>query len=180
MFELNGIGTLVTILLRNCPSDPETISVVMSDVVSISQAIDEERDWAARLMADTEPWVTLGRSIETTRALFRQPDIQLYIAHRRDARCGFLLVRPRGVASSPYVASLAVAADERGRGIGSQLLRFAEDLFREESKHLFICVSSFNTRAKALYERLGYAVVGEFKDYVIDGASEILLHKRLR
>jgi hypothetical protein len=30
-----------------------------------------------------------------------------------------------------------------------------------------------------LYERRGYSMVGELKDYIIAGASEILLHKRL-
>lgn len=170
----------MTILLPNYPRNPETISVNMSDPVTIAQAVDSEREWAAALMANSEPWITFGRDIEATRTFFRAPDAQLYIAHRRDEPCGFLLIRPRGVVSSPYVASLAVAAGERGNGIGSQLMRFAEDRYRSESKHLFICVSSFNTRAKSLYERLGYVVVGELKDYIIDGFSEYLLHKRLR
>jgi RimJ/RimL family protein N-acetyltransferase len=40
-------------------------------------------------------------------------------------------------------------------------------------------VSSFNARAKALYERLGYEVVGELRDYVIRGQSEWLLRKSI-
>jgi hypothetical protein len=40
-------------------------------------------------------------------------------------------------------------------------------------------VSSFNDRARVLYERHGYAPVGELKDFIVDGASEIILHKRL-
>lgn len=43
----------------------------------------------------------------------------------------------------------------------------------------FLCVSSFNPRARALYERLGYELIGELKDFVIDGASELLMRKRL-
>ena len=42
---------------------------------------------------------------------------------------------------------------------------------------MFLCVSSFNTRARALYERLGYQVVGELRDYVVRGHSEWLLRK---
>jgi len=34
--------------------------------------------------------------------------------------------------------------------------------------------------ARAFYERLGFRAVGEFQDYIIEGASEILMHKRLR
>jgi ribosomal protein S18 acetylase RimI-like enzyme len=41
-------------------------------------------------------------------------------------------------------------------------------------------VSSFNVRARRLYERRGYEAVAELEDYVIDGASEILMHKWLR
>ena len=35
------------------------------------------------------------------------------------------------------------------------------------------------TRALALYRRLGYTQVGELPDYFIAGASELLLHKRI-
>jgi len=41
-------------------------------------------------------------------------------------------------------------------------------------------VSSFNTRAQAFYARHGYRQVGQFDDYVIEGASELLLYKRAR
>ncbi len=44
---------------------------------------------------------------------------------------------------------------------------------------MFLCVSSFNGRARALYERHGYRTVGELADYVVDGLSEILMVKRL-
>ena len=94
-------------------------------------------------------------------------------------RYGVIVVQRRGVAGSPYVASLAVAADVRGRGVGSCLLAFAEDHVREAA-HLFLCVSSFNARARGFYERHGYEVAAEFKEYVIAGASELLMHKRLR
>jgi ribosomal protein S18 acetylase RimI-like enzyme len=42
-----------------------------------------------------------------------------------------------------------------------------------------MCVSSFNERAQELYERLGYKAVGELKDYIISGHSEILFRKRI-
>jgi RimJ/RimL family protein N-acetyltransferase len=40
-------------------------------------------------------------------------------------------------------------------------------------------VSSFNERARRLYERHGYAAAGELKDYIVEGVSETLMHKRL-
>jgi ribosomal protein S18 acetylase RimI-like enzyme len=40
-----------------------------------------------------------------------------------------------------------------------------------------MCVSSFNGDALRLYLRLGYEVIGELKDYLVRGHSEILLRK---
>ena len=42
---------------------------------------------------------------------------------------------------------------------------------------MFLCVSSFNPRARALYERLGYELVRELTDYIVAGHSELLLRK---
>jgi ribosomal protein S18 acetylase RimI-like enzyme len=57
---------------------------------------------------------------------------------------------------------------------------WTEQYFRPSARHLFLCVSSFNPRARALYERVGFRAVGELPDYFIEGASEILMCKRLR
>ena len=84
------------------------------------------------------------------------------------------------MAGAPYIVSLAVREDLRGTGVGSRMLEFAEDFFRGESRHIFMCVSSFNGRARQLYERLGFETVGEFKNYIVEGESEFLLWKRLR
>jgi RimJ/RimL family protein N-acetyltransferase len=40
-------------------------------------------------------------------------------------------------------------------------------------------VSSFNTGAKRLYERLGFSETGILKDYVIRGSDEYLMRKSI-
>ncbi|HEX4802900.1 MAG TPA: GNAT family N-acetyltransferase, partial [Myxococcaceae bacterium] len=65
----------------------------------------------------------------------------------------------------------------RGQGIGSRLIEFAEARILAETANVFMCVSSFNNEAKRLYLRLGYEIVGELRDYIIAGHSEILLRK---
>ena len=149
------------------------------DIV-IDEANDDDREWCAQLMASSEPWIALGRTIDQTRPLFHRSDSELFIARQHGAPVGFLLLRDRGIVYSPYIASLAVAPGSRGLGVGSRLLDFIEERSRPAFRHIFLCVSSFNTRARALYERHGYVVVGELKDYVIDGASEYLMSKRLQ
>ena len=147
--------------------------------VTILPAKEGERAWAAYLMASSDPWITLGRGLESCRISCGQPDRRLFVAHAGTDPCGFILLQERGLAGSPYIASLAVAPGSRGQGIGSRLLQFAEDLFKGDHRHIFLLVSSFNGRARALYERCGYRQAGELKDYIINGASEILMHKRL-
>jgi ribosomal protein S18 acetylase RimI-like enzyme len=148
--------------------------------IAISQATDGEREWAARTMAGSDPWVRLGRGLETCRAVCTRPGYEMWVARSAGEPLGFALVHARGVAGSPYLASIAVAEAARGRGVGARLLAFVEDRFRPEARHFFLCVSSFNAGARRLYERLGYEAVGLLKDYVIDGADEVLMHKWLR
>ena len=140
--------------------------------------IDDDREWAARLMAGSDPWISLGRGLEQCQAACRRPEFVLVVALEGDERCGFALVNPRGVAGSPYLASIAVAERWRSRGVGAALLDYCE-LRAAPSRHFFLCVSSFNVRARAFYERHGYRQVGEFPDYIVDGASEWLMHKRI-
>jgi len=146
--------------------------------VLVAPARDEDYEWCARVMASSEPWITLGRGLEECRARCRHPDYLLLVACHGGRPAGFCLVHPRGLAGSPYIASIAVDAAQRGQGIGTILLAHAEQRF-PATRYIFLCVSSFNVRARRLYERLGYAAMGELQDYVIDGAAEILMGKRL-
>lgn len=129
-------------------------------------------------MASTEPWITLGRDLAGCREALSRPGTELFVARERNTAVGFILLAPYGMAAEPYIASIAVAAEARGRGVGSQLLRFAEQHYAGR-KHIFLLVSSFNDRAQELYRRHGYEFVGELKDYVVAGHSEFIFHKRL-
>ena len=147
--------------------------------IGIGEATAGERLWCAELMAGSEPWITLGRGPDVCRAACVDPAYLVLVARRAGAPCGFIRLHPRGVAGSPYIASVAVAERERSLGVGAVLLEAAEARFAGTARYLFLCVSSFNTRARAFYQRQGYRVMGELPDYVIDGADEILMGKRL-
>ena len=123
--------------------------------------------------------MTLGRGLDRCLAACCDPEYLVFVARRDDARQGVIILQSRGVAGSPYVVSLACAPDARGTGVGGRLLTFAETLMCREATYLFLCVSSFNERARRFYERHGYEIVGELQDYVIAGASELLMCKRL-
>jgi [ribosomal protein S18]-alanine N-acetyltransferase len=154
--------------------------VTDSSSIVVSAASADDREWAASLMASSDPWITLGRGIDACRAACQRPECVLFVARCGDERCGFALVNPRGVAGAPYLASIAVAPAWRSHGVGALLLDHCERDAARSSRHFFLCVSSFNARAQAFYNRQGYRQVGEFEDYVVDGASEHLMYKRVR
>ncbi len=147
--------------------------------LTIVDATREERLWAGRLMASSEPWITLKRGPEACEAAALDPDYVTLIARGTDGTpLGFARFHPRGVAGSPYLASIAVAPEARGTGVGTTLLAAGEARF-PKARFMFLCVSDFNPRARALYEREGYALVGALPDYIVDGRAELLMVKRL-
>ena len=150
----------------------------MKPTVRIAAAAPDDSEWCARLMASTEPWITLGRDVAGCRQALARPGTELFVARDDDLPVGFILLAPYGMAGSPYVASIAVAEAARGRGVGLQLLRFAEERYAGRA-HLFLLVSSFNHRAQQLYRRHGYEFIGELKGYVVPDHSELIFHKRL-
>jgi len=141
-------------------------------------AAEEDYEWCARLMTSNEPWITLRRDLEGARTVVRRPGTELFLAREGQERLGFLLFAPHGLAGAPYVASIAVAESARGRGVGSQMLDWAEQ-HCPGRRDLFLLVSSFNTRAQQLYLRHGYTQVGEIPDFVVAGHSELIYRKRL-
>lgn len=149
------------------------------DNLEISSASIEERDWAAKLLSVSEPWTILGVTPEQCLKNCRDPEYQVYVAHLDNKPVGFVIYDPRGLAGSPYIKSIAVSPEFRNRKLGTELLQYAENIARIHSKHIFLCVSSFNTRACVFYENHGYQAVGELKDYIIQGESEIIMHKSL-
>ena len=101
---------------------------------------------------------------------------EVYVARDDSGVVGFLVLDMRG-AFVGYIQSVGVHEACRGRGIGSLLISFAEERIFRDSPNVFICVSDFNTQARALYERLGYEYIGELRDYLMQGRSELLLRK---
>ena len=141
-------------------------------------ADDEEARACATIMATTDPWITLGRTFDRCLEAARDTALERYVAIANGEVVGFILVSMRG-SFTGYIKSIAVREDWRGRGLGSALLAFAEARILRDSPNVFICVSSFNSGARALYERLGYETVGVLRDFIARGYDEQLLRKTI-
>ena len=150
------------------------------DRIQITIAQPADHEWCARLMASSEPWITLQRDLDACRQVLSRPGTELFVARDESGGdpIGFVLLAPHGLAGSPYIASIAVAPAAQGRGVGSQLMTFTEQRYRLRV-HLFLLVSSFNPRAQQFYRRHGFQFVGELKDYIVPHHSELIFHKRL-
>jgi ribosomal protein S18 acetylase RimI-like enzyme len=136
----------------------------------------EDAEWCARTMSASEPWITLGRGYEESLKIVQHPEREVWVARHGGARAGFLILVLKG-AFVGYLQTVCIGPEARGQGLGSALLAFAEERIFREFKNVFLCVSSFNTGAKALYERLGYETVGVLRDYIVRGHDEVLMRK---
>ncbi len=137
-----------------------------------------EAQACAQLMAASEPWITLGRGCDALLAMLSDETRERYLARQGETLVGVLVLEMKG-AFVGYIQTVFVAPEFRDQGIGTRLVHFAEQRILRDVPNVFLCVSSFNPRARRLYERLGYRVVGELSDYLIYGQSEILLRKSL-
>jgi ribosomal protein S18 acetylase RimI-like enzyme len=155
------------------------LSKMIKQPLQILSATREERDWAAELFLSSEPWKTLGITYENLKAICHDPEYLVYVAYIENEPCGVIILDPRGVAGAPYIKSVLVEEKYRSHGIGAALIAFGENFFKQKSPHIFLCVSSFNQKSRLFYERLGYSVIGELKDHIKQGESEILMYKRI-
>jgi ribosomal protein S18 acetylase RimI-like enzyme len=157
----------------------QTIDIDAHTVTVRPIAGDEEIRACAEIMTTSEPWRTLGRTIEQAQRILAEREVQeTYVAAHDGAVVGFVILVVKG-ALVGYIRTIAVHADWRSRGLGRRLIWFAEERIFRDSPNVFLCVSSFNARARALYERLGYEIVGELRDYIVRGHSEWLMRKTL-
>jgi ribosomal protein S18 acetylase RimI-like enzyme len=140
----------------------------LSDAADISQS--------ARMMAASEPWITLGITVEGAQQVLTDPAREQYAMRDANGVAGLVVLDMRGLLSG-YIQILCVRPDRRAHGIGSALIRWAEDRIFRDSPNAFICVSSFNAAARRLYERLGFEPVGVLRELIVPGHDELLLRK---
>jgi ribosomal protein S18 acetylase RimI-like enzyme len=102
----------------------------------------------------------------------RSASADVVVAVRDDRPIGAAVVFHRRGTDIARLYSIAVAAGERGGGIGRALLDAAEQAARARgSRRLRLEVRSDNVAAQALYERAGYRAFGVHPAYYEDGAD---------
>lgn len=135
----------------------------------------EARACTARLVA-FGPWQTVGIPAEKIFRDLTNPQREVFVAEFEQKVAGLLILHFGG-SFDGYIQLIAVFPEFQGRGLGEGIMRFAEEKIFQCSKNVFLCVSSFNPRARKFYERLGYQKTGELVDFLVAGSNEILMRK---
>ena len=130
----------------------------------------------AMMMAQTDPWITLGMNYEMCLKAFDGPSKEIYLIVHSEEIAGFVILQTGGTFKG-YIQTLCIGEEYRGKGLGKKLLQFCEERILKISPNIFICVSSFNKGAIKLYEEFGFKLVGELNDFVKEGFTELLLRK---
>lgn len=127
-------------------------------------------------MALSEPWLALGFPEERIWEGLMDPARKVYRAELEGKMAGVLMLVLQG-AFTGYIQNIFVHPDFRNRGLGKQLVYFAEEQIFSSRPNIFLCVSDFNHRARKFYASLGYEEIGHLKNYLRTGHSEILMRK---
>lgn len=148
-----------------------------NDAFEIQNTVDpEDFKCCAKIMAESEPWITLGISYPDCLTAFEGPCKVVAILKKEQTIIGFVIMQTCG-SFKGYIQTLAVDKAFRGRGYGTVLLHFCEEKILHYSPNIFICVSSFNTSALQLYLKFGFEQVGQLSNFVKEGYTELLLRK---
>jgi len=121
--------------------------------------------------------ISEGRARRLIAAAARRRD-PVYVAVQGARVLGFVWFQLDGTfAYSGYVRWIGTAAASRRKGIGSALMKFAEQRILRRGPNVFLLVSDFNRRAQRFYRARGYGRVGVLTDYVIPGVTELVYRK---
>lgn len=99
------------------------------------------------------------------------------VAHSEEI-CAFGLAW--SVGEEAEIATLAVAQNARGQGLGETVMRDLVSRLRARGvREIFLEVRPSNEQAQKLYQKLGFVQVGERANYYADGESALVLKKTL-
>lgn len=140
--------------------DPEKIRVALEEMVSAPQSNRYSLD--NNLVAEVDG-VAAGSIIRFPAD--KQPELDLYLLKVLAKRSIYLdRLTFEGEPGTYYLSTAGVDPKYRGQGLGTALLTAAEDEgTRLGFAQTSLLVSKDKPRALALYERLGYTVIGEQK-----------------
>jgi GNAT superfamily N-acetyltransferase len=132
------------------------------------------------MLAVSEPWASLKFSAASLAGYLMRDDAALrrYVISVDGDPAGVICVRHPWL-RGPYIELIGLSPNHRGKGLGKQVLAWAEAEARRESKNLWVLTSSFNHQALKFYQSIGFYPIGPIQGLVSPEHDEILLRKIL-
>jgi GNAT superfamily N-acetyltransferase len=142
--------------------------------------LPDEIEKIAALLADMNPWRTLGyRSAGLARYLSREdPALGAHVVRGEAGPAAVVCVREPWL-MGPFIELLACFDPYRGIGLGREILACLESRLQPGTANLWTTASSFNGQALGFYRHMGFTAVAVLNDLVRKDYDEILLRKRL-
>ncbi len=128
-----------------------------------------------------EPWSVIAYPASRMTAFLAAdaPGLKRFAVMVEETPAGVVAVR-RPWLYGPYLQLLAVLPPYQGGGLGGRLLGWFEEQAAPPDRWLWLCCSTFNTRAAGFYQAHGYETAATFSDLLMDGMNEYLMCKRWR
>ncbi len=136
---------------------------------------------------DMERFLAESFSEERLREELSTPDSFTYIAYEQGEPVGYLKLNigaaqtEEGFSGSLEVQRIYLISDVKGRGLGTELIRFSEDKARELSmKYIWLGVWEYNYPARKFYAKLGFEQFSQHT-FVLgdDRQTDLLMRKYL-
>ncbi len=140
----------------------------------------ESFDVCVEMMLNANPWNQLYFTEEQCQTDLHNPQIMVDAAFNNESVLGFIATMAHGLETEPMIVYLCVHENHRSQGIGSALIAHFESTLFPDADNLYMFVSDINPDAIRLYERLGYARIGELPDFNLVGQTEYLYRKSRR
>jgi ribosomal protein S18 acetylase RimI-like enzyme len=138
----------------------------------------KEKIICAEILVNTEAWITLGMDMDVVMSIINDNLNEVFVVYIKGELVGTIIIQTKG-AFTGYLKSIAIKPDFRGMHLGQFMMKFVENHILSNSQNVFLCVSSFNTKAKKFYLKLGYKIIGVLKNYIAEGHDEILMRKTI-
>jgi GNAT superfamily N-acetyltransferase len=138
-----------------------------------------DAEFLAKHFVQSQPWQTLGISATGLKNYLLKQDSHLYryAVHVDNSLAGVICIRTPWLRGD-YIELLGLVESYRGRGIGTELLQWAESKASPHSNNLWLLTSSFNHPALKFYQRHGFKQIGIIEGLVHHDHDELLLRKR--
>ena len=147
----------------------------MADGIRFAQAEDVAAVMALEQGSIAHPWPE-----EDIRRLITDNDkFALVLETEDNTIIGYIGVSV--VAGEASVGNLVVAADQRGKGLGTLLVEaLIEELISRGAEEIFLEVEATNEPARSVYGKCGFAEYNSRKNYYGAGRDAILMKRAVR